>query len=273
MPPTDDLDRDRFYTRDADVDGDEYELEGPDPAVLAAEKRRAEEVVASTKRSIDIDEIYREADRSPSSELLENWFRNFDFRFRFQVKHLLIATAVLSILLTLWQLEWLGTALVLLVMGGVIGSYLYLQWKDKQHQDAAAERRRRLYAERRDAQENAGAAIDTAIAPATTAAAPLPANEVDEAWQKAMHEQRFRFQFSLKQLLAVMVCAAVVMGMVRILGGPQETASILGMIALVGLVVHAAGFDPPAVVALGWWLLLLMYVVLSIVGVMWNAMQ
>jgi hypothetical protein len=212
MPPPDDLDRDRFYTRDADDDGDEYELEAPDPAVLA-------------------------------------------------------------ILLTLWKLQLLGTALVLLAMFGVIGLYLYLQWKDKQHQDAAAERRRQLYAERREAQEHAGAAIDSTLVPTAAAAPSPPPNEVDEAWQKAMHEQRFRFQFSLKQLLAVMVSASVVMGMVQVLGGPQETASILGMIALVGLVVHAAGFDPPPIVALGWWLLLLMYVTLSIVGVAWNAMS
>ena len=51
------------------------------------------------------------------------------------MKHLFIATAVLAILLTLWRLDVLGTALVLGAMFGVIGLYLYLQWKEKQHQD------------------------------------------------------------------------------------------------------------------------------------------
>jgi hypothetical protein len=271
MPAPDDLDRERFYTADAADNSDEYELEAPDPEVLTAEQRRADEVMVATRRSIDIDEIYRQADHSHSSEIVENWVRNF--RFRFQVKHLFIATAVVAILLTLWRLDWLGNALILLVMATIIGTFLYLQWKDKQYQDAAAQRRRKLYEERRDAHANPARAVDVPPSRKTTSATLLPANDVDAAWQQAMEQQRIRFQFSLKQLLLVMMSAAIVMGLVQFFGGPGETAAVLGMIALLGLVLHAIGFEPPPMVAIGWWLLLLMYVVLCFGGVLWSAMQ
>ena len=40
---------------------------------------------------------------------------------------------------------------------------------------------------------------------------------------------------------------------------------------VVGLVVHALGFDPPAVVILGWWLILVLYVLLSIGAALWSS--
>jgi hypothetical protein len=39
---------------------------------------------------------------------------------------------------------------------------------------------------------------------------------------------------------------------------------VLGMIALIGLVVHAIGWDPPEMVVLGWWIVLILYIVLSL---------
>ena len=92
--------------------------------------------------SVDIDEIYREADRRRGSEILEGWVRDFRFEFRFQVKHLLIATAVLAIVLTLCRLELLGDALVLLIMLSVAGVYLYVTWQEKKQQDEAERRAR-----------------------------------------------------------------------------------------------------------------------------------
>jgi hypothetical protein len=269
MPAPDDLDRDKFYTSEEDEDG-EYELEGPDPEVLAAEERRKAEALAAHQRSIDIDEIYREEERSRSSEILNDWVKNFRGGFRFRVKHLLVATAVLAIALTLWRLELLGTALALGVMFSIIGVYLYLQWKEKQHQDEVAARRHETYARRRAAQ-HASTAYENSTAgthqPAPSS--PLP-DETDCAWQEAMREQEFRFQFSLAQLMLTMVAAAAVLGFVSILGA-QNAATLLGLVALIGLVANAAGFQPPPLVALGWWLLLLFYVLLSFFTVIWQA--
>ncbi len=269
MPAPDDLDRDKFYTSDGD-DGDEYELEGPDPEVLAAEQRRKDEAIAALGRSIDINEIYRDEEHSRSSEILHDWVKNFR-GLRFQVKHILIATAVVAIGLTLWRLELLWTALVLLAMFSIIGVYLYLQWKEKQHHDEVFARRHEMYARRRAAQHNSGAIENEMTVPSQPAPRPPLADEVDRAWQEAIRGQEFRFQFSLAQMMLTMMGAAFVLGFVSILGA-QNAATLLGLVALVGLVAHAAGYQPPPIVALGWWLLLLFYVLLSFASVIWNAM-
>jgi hypothetical protein len=46
---------------------------------------------------------------------------------------------------------------------------------------------------------------------------------------------------------------------------------MLGFIALFGLVVHALGLEPPGVVVLGWWLILALYVLLSIAVAVWSS--
>src|SRR4051812_27970675 len=84
------------------TDDEEYELEAPEAAALSAEALHAREVAQTAKDSIDLDEIYREAERQRGGEILEQWLRNFQFRF--QLKHLFIATAVLAIALTLSKL-------------------------------------------------------------------------------------------------------------------------------------------------------------------------
>ena len=272
MPTPDEIDRDRFYSPDADDDGADYELEPPDAEVLAAEERRAREAIEETKMSIDIDEIYREADRERGGEILESWLRNFHFRF--QVKHLLIGTAVLAIILTLAKLEMLGTTLVILTMLSVAGLYLYLQWQEKKHRDEAERRLRQMYARRRaHLKKSKGEASDDDDLEldddSPQAPAPLP-NEVDAAWQEAMSREKFRFQFSLRQLLATMVIAALILGMAQFMGSPANAAILLGVVALAGLVIHAAGVEPPEIMVLGWWLVLVMYVVVSIVAAVWS---
>ena len=272
MPTPDEIDREKFYAPDDEDDGQDYQLEPPDAEVLAAEERRAKEAIDATKAAIDIDAIYREADRAHGDEILEQWVR--DFHFRFQVKHLLIGTAVLAIILTLAKLRILGTMLVILVMLSVAGVYLYLQWQEKKRRDEADRRREALYARRRaHHKKTTGAASEDDAAgfdpEAGKAPAPLP-NEVDEAWQEAMRREKFRFRFSLRQLLATMVVAALVMGIVHFMGSPANAAIMLGVVALAGLVIHAVGVEPPGILVLGWWLVLVMYVVVSIVAAVWS---
>jgi hypothetical protein len=237
--------------------------------VLAAEELRAKAAIEETKMAIDIDEIYRQANRERGGEILEDWVRNFHFRF--QIKHLLIGTAVLAIVLTLAKLQFLGTTLVILVMLSVAGLYLYLQWQEKKQRDEADRRREELYARRRaHLEKTTGAATeDDDFYADHKAPAPLP-NEVDEAWQKAMAGEKFRFRFSLRQLLAAMVVSALIMGLVQAMGGPANAAILLGFVALGGLVIHAVGVEPPQILVLGWWLVLVMYVLLSIVAAIWS---
>jgi len=267
----DSRDRDKFYTyTPEDDDGDEYELEPPDEHVIAGEKQRAKDALEATKSSIDINEIYRDAAQERSSEILENWFRDFKFGFRFQVKHLLIATAVLAIILTLAKLKMLGTTAVILVMLGVAGLYLYLQWQEKKAQDEATRRRHEMYARRRAHFEQSKRVADLATGSATVP--PVTALPVADEMDNSETESRpkFRLRFSMAELLIAMTTAAVIFGLVQILGGASNTATLLGFLALIGLVVHALGFEPPGVIVLGWWFILVLYVVLSIAAALWS---
>jgi hypothetical protein len=274
MPTPDDIDRDRIYTADVDDDDAELELEPPDAEVIAAEERRAKEVVEASLMSVNIDEIYRDADSREGDEILDKLVRNF--RFQFQVKHLLIATAVLAIAMTLWRLQILGTTLMLLFMFAIAAAYFYVVWQEKKQQQEADRRRQEMYArqrayfERRShgpaSQADATARPEHAVEPPPM---PLP-NETDVAWQEASARQKFRFQFSLQQLLLAMASAAVIFGVMRFFGGPANTATMLGVLALAGLVFHAAGFEPPEIVILGWWLILVLYVVMTIVAAVWS---
>lgn len=269
----DDLDRDKFYGSDVDDDA-ELELEPPDPDVLDAEKRRGEEAVAEVKRTIDIDEIYRDAEHSREVEILEGWLQGLRVKgagFQFQIKHLLYATALLAIVLTLIRLEILGTALVILLMIGVGALTLYLQWQEKKRRDEADRRRQRMYAERRAHLDRQRAHPSAATGEPTPTVPKSPAtDEFEEARQKAA-KPALRFQFSLRQLLIAMVVAATVLGLIQVLGGPQNAATMCGMIALIGLVMHAVGVEPPEIVVFGWWVMLLLYVTLSIFAAIWSA--
>jgi hypothetical protein len=159
-------DRDEFYLSkpavDNDEDGDDYELEPPDAGVLAAEEQRGREAIEASRASIDIDEIYRDAGRQRSEEILQNWFKDFQFKFRFQTKHLLIAAAALAVILTLWKFGMLGTALVLLMMISVFGLYFYFSWQEQKAEDEATRRREEMYARRRAQQQKTSGGRDTA---------------------------------------------------------------------------------------------------------------
>jgi hypothetical protein len=257
-----------------DEDG-ELELEPPDPEVLAAEERRAKQSIHATHAAIDIDEIYREVDHDRSREILEDWAKDFRFRFRFQVKHLLIATAVLAIILTLYKLGALGTVMVILVMASVISLYVYLQLQERKQQQEADRRRQEMYARRRAFLENklrppSGEASAASAAPLASVPSPIAA---DDEFAPVPERPQFRFHFSMLELMAAMTVAAVVFALVHLLGGPSNAATVLGFLALFGLVVHALGFEPLGIVVLGWWLTLVLYVLLSVFAVVWHGIS
>jgi hypothetical protein len=262
-----DPDRDKFYSQPSappDDDDAEYELEPLDPTIASAEERRAKEVAEYVKTSINIDDIYREAERNRGTEILEDWARNF--KFRFQVKHLLIATAVLAVMLTLSNLGLFWPALVGLIMLSVAGLYAYIKWEETRHQREADRKLKELYANRRRQLQAKGIGTDDGQPIASSDESEEPAaGDVNDIWQQAPREP-FRFQFSLKTLVIAMTAAAITLGVIRILGGPSPTATILGFIAVAGLIVHALGYEPPQPVILGWWLILVLYVVLSLLG-------
>ena len=265
----DERERDKFYSPpDPTDEEEEYELEPLDPAIVNAEKRHADHVAEQVRASIDIDEVYRDADRSRGTEILENWVRNFHYRFH--IKHVLIATAIATIVIAVAKLGYLGLTITTLVVGSIAGLYLYLNWEDRKQQAEAEAKREELYAKRRKQMQSMGKTAPSAepltpieLTPPSVVSSPNEATDMREADPEP---EPFSFNFSLRSLMIAMTVAAVSLGMIHFLGGPVPTATILGAIAFVGLIALALGFAPPQSLILGWWFILLLYVLLSVAG-------
>jgi hypothetical protein len=264
----DERERDKFYSPPEvtpDDDGD-YELEPLDPAVLEAEKRHAQEIAEQARTAIDIDDVYREAERNRGTEIVENWVRNF--RYRFKIEHVLVATAVLALAIAVAKLDYLIPALTILIIGSIAGLYFYLSWQDRQQQAEADAKREALYAKRRkqlQAKGHTPTDEESAEPIELTPPAPSPPDKAD-MWEAAPEAEPISFHFSLRSLMIAMTVAAVCLGLIHYIGGPGPTATILGAISLIGLLVHALGFAPPQSIILGWWFILLLYVLLTIAG-------
>ena len=163
-------------------------------------------------------------------------------------------------------------------MFSVAGLYSYLKWEENKQQVEAERKREELYARRREQLRSQGSSAtgQNVEGSARTPVPPIPPtsppSDTDDMWTEATRRKPFRLRFSLRTLIVAMTVAAVFFGLVRILGGPANTATILGFIAVTGLVIHALGYDPPQPVILGWWFVLVLYVLISILGAIWVAL-
>jgi hypothetical protein len=265
----DQREQDKFYSPPDPTDDDaEYELEPLDPAVVSAEERHAKEVAEHVRESIDIDEVYREAERNRGTEIVENWFSNFHYRFH--IKHLMIATAIVAIAISVAKLGYLGLTITVLIMGSVAGLYLYLSWEERKQQAEAYQKREEMYAKRRKRLQSKGtmAASDQPrpsieLTPPTIESS---SNKSADMWKEEPPPQSTPISFSLRSLMIAVTVASVSLGMIGYFGGPGPTATILGSIAFVGLAVLALGFAPPQPLILCWWFILVLYVLFSIAG-------
>ncbi len=252
------------------ADDEEYELEPLDPAIVAAEERHAREVAERARAAIDIDAVYRDADHNRGSEVVENWARNF--KYRFHIKHVLVGTALLAIVVAIASLGYLVPAIFIFVLGSLLSLYFYLGWQDRKHQRAAYEKREELYAKRRE-RALSSPTSPPAMEPNSPGAPVVPATATiaaAETQQESLPPAPFRIQFSLRAMIIAMTVAAVTFGLIHALGGPDQTATILGLIAVGGLLVYAVGVEPPQAVTFGWWFILSLYVVLTIASAAWN---
>ncbi|MCA9229791.1 MAG: hypothetical protein KDA57_04010 [Planctomycetales bacterium] len=231
---------------------DELELEPIDPEILEHQRRRTIEKTRAAEDSIDISELHRESETSDPVDFGE--IKNF----RFSIRHLLIATAALSVVMTVQQLTDGCTAVLAAIATTVAAGWWYVIRSERrqraQREQAYAELRAKIAAQR--AAEDGGVTLEVAATPAPPASITIP---IDEPYR----EPRTEFSFSLKEMFGAFTVAAVLMGLVQVVGGPQNAAMLLGLIALSGLVLHAVGFDPPQVVILSWWLLLVLYLIVS----------
>jgi hypothetical protein len=220
-------------TNAPDDENDEYELEPIDPEILAIEKARGAKRTESAVERIDVDELY--GDTNNYSDLTVDLSQLKQFRFT--TRHLLVLTAVLAIVMTLFTVLTTMKAVGVLAAVLLAGGWFYASQLERRQN---AERARRKAAFFRDGDKIAEMA-DAAL--------------VDEAPRPRV---AIKFAFSMKELFITMTVAAVAVAGFTLMG-PEVVSLVFGGFALVGLIAVAMGVEPPPLVVLGWWLSLVIY--------------
>lgn len=221
-----------------DDDDFELELEPVDAEVLARQRQHAQQRTDDAAAKVDVDEILRQKD--DEGDYYVDW--SFLKGLRFTTRHVLVLTALLAILMTMFRVLGGCNAIFVLVMIAVgVGWFLVLK-RDQRREREREQMRKDLLAGRPLATAAAG--------DVPTLEAPQPRFDV-------------KFQFSMKEMLIAMTVAAVFMALMYGFGR-ESIAMTLGIVALGGLAVNAAGFDPPRQVVLGWWVLLVFYLIFGL---------
>jgi hypothetical protein len=235
-------------TPDPDDDDFELELEPVDPEILAHSQRRVEEKTDEALRRVDVDELVRK----PGAD---GGYGDYDVdwsalrQFRFTTRHLLILTAVLAFCMTLF-LSFDGCMAIFIGSLIVIGFGWFGVYRIERREKKERERLRRE--------------IEAALGRNKPAAAENPWTDDEAAAAAALPRQEFRFAFSLKQVFITMTVAAIVLGVLTVVGLKALTIT-LGACALAGLAVQTFGwFDPPPAVILAWWMMLVLYLALGL---------
>jgi hypothetical protein len=211
-----------------------------------------------------VDSIFRHEEQYDHDAILKDFIRGGKIRFR--TKHLLIATAGLALFLAAGKLTNYWLVLLVCIIGGVLAALGYLSRREQQH-DAELDRKKRAFRASVQGKTIPAATTDDA---APGDAAPGDA-EVD--WHDTAGKfDGFRFSFSMRQLMIAITIAAVVMGVASLIG-PGTLAIMLGILALVGLVSHAVGYEPAPVVTLVWWLMLVLYIGFTVLAMFLASLQ
>ncbi|QDU87513.1 hypothetical protein Pla175_08750 [Pirellulimonas nuda] len=233
---------------DADAeDGDEYELEAPDQAIIEGERLRAEHDIRKASAAIDINDAYKRLEDDPLNLPDEG------FQYRFQIKHLLIATGLIAVFISLAKLQGAAVAAITLTFMLLVTGHLYISWQERAR-ERRADRMRRADRIRRQgvADGLSEAEIEEEIG-----------EELDDEPDEKVP---VRLQFSLKHLMIAMTVTPLLLGLIVVTGGAQVLAMLIGLVALAGLIANVLGYEPPPNVAIGWWGLLLVYVLYSVVA-------
>lgn len=226
----------------------ELELEGVDPEILEHQRLRAERQVRETEARAARQELYEQ------SEQVEPISWDEFSQFRFTTRHLLITTAALSVVMALRNL--MGCNGIFFSALGLLG---FGWWYVLRREKRAAQARERL---RQELEARVAAAGHGGEEPSPLLAhVGSQADEQLEDWFS--HRPALSFSFSLKQVLTVMAIACVLLTIARLLG-PDQAALALGGVAVGGLVIHFLGADPPPIIVFGWWVLLVLYVLMSL---------
>jgi hypothetical protein len=242
-----------------DDDDFELELEPVDPEILAHRQERAQHAVDSAVKKIDVDELYEPHSGYSDLELDLSGLKSF----RFTTRTLLLVTAILAISMTVY-LTWGGCMMIFVGMLTAIAAGFFWTSKQDRQNELDRIRRREEFLANKEKQTAGASAAATASQPASPFDPETPTTAAIEP--EPVEKRPFfdvKFAFSMKELFITMTAAAVAMGLSMLM--PREyLAMILGLIALGGLVTNASGYEPPRLVVLGWWLLMVFYLAIGL---------
>ncbi len=236
----------------------ELELEPIDPSIEEHHRRRTIQKTRAAEDAVDLKTLFEESNSDEPADPID--LSDFK-RFQFSIRHLLIATALLSVIMTVAQLAGGFTAIFATIAAAVATGWWFVI-RSERRQRAEKEKQLATFKAKIAAQRAAEDGGDDGEVEEVVPI-PMPASmriAIDEPYQ----EPKIDFSFSLKEMFGAFTVAAVVLSLSRVMGGPSNAAMLLGMIALSGLVLHAVGFDPPRVVILSWWLMLVLYLFISV---------
>ena len=240
-----------------DDDDFELELEPVDPEIIAHRQARAQHAVESAVKKIDVDELYEGHINYSDLELDLSGLKSF----RFTTRTLLLITSVLAIGMTIRLVLGGCMAIFLGMIAAVSMGWYWVAQLDRQKELERARRREEFFANQGN--PKAPAAASTAPAMPSSPFDPEPA--VAAAAEPVEKRPFFdvKVAFSMKELFLTMTVAAVAMGLAMLM--PLSIlAMLLGLIALGGLVANTAGYEPPRLVVLGWWLLMDFYLAVGL---------
>ncbi len=242
-----------------DDDDFELELEPVDPEIIAHAQSRAQHSVESAAKKIDVDELYEGHSNYSDLELDLSGLKSF----RFTTRTLLLITAILAIGMTVKIVLGGCMAIFLGMLAAVALGWYWVSKLDRQQELERARRREEFFASR---EQPATGAATTGTSPSKPGSPFDPELPVVAVEAEPVEKRPFfdvKFAFSMQELFITMTAAAVAMGLSMLM--PREyLAMILGLIALGGLVTNASGYEPPRLVVLGWWLLMVFYLAVGL---------
>lgn len=233
--------------QDFDDSDEELELEPVDPEILEYQRQQVQRKTRELEDRVDVEELFEGIEQ-------EDAFTAEDLKqFRFSIRHLLILTAVTAVVLTIAKLTDGCMAIFISAVIALASGWWLVTRKEKQQALERQQRKERM---------KARIAAQRASEDGTPESGLSGSNDESPSYSRSIRD--FKFNFSLKQLLGVMAVVAFTLGLIRIMGGTEYAAMLLGFIALGGLLLHALGLEPPPIVVLGWWLLLFLYIVIGL---------
>lgn len=237
----------------AAIDDDEYEVEPPDAEVLLRQQRETKAEVSRAGEAAKVEMIDDELNGRQDVD-----FNFSGWRFQYNTRHLLILMTVVAVTISIFKAVNLGAIFAFLVMGllvFLIGIHSYLSWKENRRLEELSARRKKLVAQTRG-QSIYDQPLDEEGEP------------VDSFVRQLTSRPPWKLQFSLRELMIGMTIAAVACGLFQIVP-PVAVASTLGLLTVAGVFLFVAGFEPPAPILAGWWIMLGLYVLTSVASVLW----